>query len=263
MRQAIRSWLLEAGVHTSRYRHRDEVRALVQAMRPRHDQGALVRVGSEGDGGYLVPNELHGIEGVFSPGVDDKITFEMDMMKRGVRSHLLDASIDAVPPGLTDFTFDRNFLGSRDEGDHITLSTWFEKYASVTDQHDYLLQMDIEGAEYAVLESTPAEILKKFRIIIVEFHHFHEIFHRLVYQTISDSLYHVLRFFKVAHIHPNNGGFIIGRGALKIPSLIEVTFVRKDWLREADARASFPHPLDSKCVPDRPELTMPRCWSGP
>ncbi|MEN8145207.1 MAG: FkbM family methyltransferase [Gemmatimonadota bacterium] len=260
MKHTARSWLLNAGVYVSRYRHEDKVRALVRAMRPRHDQGALVRIGAEADGGYLVPDELQGIEAVFSPGVDDKITFEIAMAERGARSHLLDASIDAVPPGLTDFTFDRRYLGPRDEGDHITLGTWFRDHASLADQNDYLLQMDIEGAEYAVLQSTPAEILRKFRIIIVEFHHFHELFHPIVYETVSDAVYNLLSLFEVAHIHPNNGGYCIGRGSLKIPSLIEVTFVRRDWLREAGSQPLFPHALDRKCVSDRPELPLPRCW---
>ncbi|MFC1531366.1 FkbM family methyltransferase [Gemmatimonadota bacterium] len=263
MRQVLRSWLLEVGMYVSRYRHEDKVRGLVQAMRPRHDQKALVRVGGDGDGGYLVPDELDGIEAVFSPGVNDNIAFEADMLRRGVRAHLLDASIETVPSGLTDFTFERKFLGPRDEGDYVTLSTWFQKYASVADRDDYLLQMDIEGGEYAVLQSTPAEILNKFRIIIVEFHSFHEVFHRLAYQTISNPIHHLLGLFDVAHVHPNNGGYVIGRGKLRVPSLIEVTFVRKDRFREANARLRFPHDLDRKCVADRPDLTLPRFWSGP
>ena len=38
-------------------------------------QTELIRLGSNNDGGYLVPNDLKGISACFSPGVDTKIEF--------------------------------------------------------------------------------------------------------------------------------------------------------------------------------------------
>ncbi len=40
-------------------------------------------MGGENDGGYLVPDDLEGIEYCFSPGVSNIATFELDCLNRG------------------------------------------------------------------------------------------------------------------------------------------------------------------------------------
>ncbi len=57
----------------------------------------LIRVGGDADGGYLIPDDLAGIEACFSPGVDTVATFERDMVARGIPCHLIDASVDGRP----------------------------------------------------------------------------------------------------------------------------------------------------------------------
>ena len=56
-----------------------------------------------------------------------------------------------------------------------TLEGWIDRNTPNSRQMTLLLQMDIEGAEFCVLLSTPTETLKRFRIMIIEFHLFHKI----------------------------------------------------------------------------------------
>ena len=51
----------------------------------------------------------------------------------------------------------------------LTLQTLLERHASHFPRFD-LLKLDCEQAEYAIIRSSPPELLGKFRYIIVEFH---------------------------------------------------------------------------------------------
>ncbi len=252
--------MLNLDLFSSRIKHHDSIANLIDRLKPRYDSGNLIRVGGDGDGGYLVPDCLDGIQAVFSPGVDDKISFEADLAARGIRAHLCDASIDAVPPGLPEHTFEKLFLGPQDAPGHMTLESWFRKYVGADATGDYLLQMDIEGAEYPVLLSTPDSILRRFRIIVAEFHALDELFNGFSFAMMEAAFSRLLAGFDVAHLHPNNAGLVMRHGALEIPSVMEVTFVRKDWSLEPMRPPQFPHRLDRICVPDRPDMTLPECW---
>jgi len=45
-------------------------------LRPYTTDKELIRLGAEKDGGYLIPNDLAGIEACFSPGVGNEFNFE-------------------------------------------------------------------------------------------------------------------------------------------------------------------------------------------
>jgi hypothetical protein len=105
----------------------------------------LIRVGGDADGGYLIPDDLSGIEACLSPGVDTVATFERDMVARGIPCHLIDASVDGPPFDDPLVTFRPLFLGAEDKPGWTTLATWVR---DVGVAGDLLLQMDIEGHEW-------------------------------------------------------------------------------------------------------------------
>ena len=58
----------------------------------------LIRIGGEGDGGYLVPNILGGVSHCFSPGVSFTSDFESHLSKTyDIKSFMADASVDTPP----------------------------------------------------------------------------------------------------------------------------------------------------------------------
>ena len=56
----------------------EDVRSLIKRLRPLSTDKKLIRFGPKGDGGYLLPEDLIGIDACFSPGVADLAGFEKD-----------------------------------------------------------------------------------------------------------------------------------------------------------------------------------------
>ncbi|MEJ2410769.1 MAG: hypothetical protein P8Y48_16060 [Novosphingobium sp.] len=134
-------------------------------LRPVETEHPLIRIGGEGDGGYLVPDDLDGIEACFSPGVDKIALFEEDMIARGMRVFQIDASVEESPLKHERNQFERKFLGIVSRNHFITLDDWVKEKAGAT-SGDLLLQMDIEGAEWLTLAQVSEETLKRFRVIV-------------------------------------------------------------------------------------------------
>jgi len=247
------------GIHIERSVSRDQVLALVSSLRALTTQVPLIRVGAENDGGYLIPDDLVGIDYVFSPGVGKKSWFELDLVERGLSAFLCDYSVSEPPIRHPRFQFLRKYLGVTNDDQHLTLTTWVEdSIGSVS--NDLILQMDIEGSEYQVLLSTPIETLCRFRIIVVEFHFLEFVGSRLSYNLISSTFLHLMGEFSIVHVHPNNCCSPVAVSGVTIHPVIEVTFLRKDRIRTATANSQSKHPLDSDCVPSAPSIDLAKEW---
>ena len=87
---------------------------------------SMVRIGGDQDGGYLLPDDLDGIEFCFSPGVADSASFESDLQTRfGIQSFLADASVDGPPEGFDAAGFQKIFIGDRPNNSRFqTLEHW-------------------------------------------------------------------------------------------------------------------------------------------
>ena len=55
-------------------------------------------------------------------------------------------------------------------------------------KNDLIIQMDVEGSEWNVLNQTSNNILKDFRIMVVEFHYLDEVSSKFILQKFSDTL---------------------------------------------------------------------------
>jgi hypothetical protein len=215
-------------------------------------------VGGSGDGGYLIPDDLAGIEYCFSPGVSTVSGFENQLADLHIKSFLADYSVDGPSITRPEFTFDKNFLGSSDRDEFITLNTWKTKYLNGYTS-DLLLQMDIEGYEYEVILSTPDNLLDQFRIVIIEFHNLDHLFDASVFDLLASCFDKLLKSFHVVHIHPNNCSGVIKNGDIEIPQIMEFTFLNKRRARSVRDAVAFPHILDSDNVEGR-AVPLPRCW---
>lgn len=105
------STALQLGISIAKIADPNDVRALIRRMHPVTTEHELVRIGCSGDGGYLVPNDLDGITACFSPGVDNRATFEETLIARDIPCHLADASVNFNPiKDETKSTFLKNTL---------------------------------------------------------------------------------------------------------------------------------------------------------
>lgn len=236
-----------------------DVRELINKIRPQNTNIELLRIGGNGDGGYLLPDDLNGVDMCYSPGVSNICTFEDAMSKRNIISHMADFSVDGPPKNNEDFKFIKKFLGSANNEEYITLKDWMDQ-TDGTQSDDLILQMDIEGAEYRVLLDTHAEYLKKFRIMVIEFHQVHRVIDTIGFELIDTTFDKLLRDFHIVHIHPNNCANIVNFKGVQIPPVIEVTFHRKNRVKCCTPATAFPHKLDEACVQDQPDITLPSFW---
>ncbi len=121
--------------------------------------------------------------------------------------------------------------------------------------------MDIEGAEYDVIYDINSETLKKFRILVIEFHRLDSIFDKTGYKLINLTFNKLLRDFDIVHIHPNNVRAPVVYKGFQVPPLMEFTFIRKDRVVKAGKYSvEFPHPLDEPCVKGYEDYALPECW---
>lgn len=259
IKRLAESFLFATGQYTLLNQTRtSDIRALMNKVRPMDCGLNLIRIGGAGDGGYLVPDDLEGIEYCFSPGVNTIADFENQLADRHITSFLADYSVDRPPIERPEFIFDKKYLGSSDGEKFITLSSWKNKYLKDY-SNDLILQMDIESFEYGVILSTPEALLDQFRIIIVEFHSLHKLFDPLVFNVISSAFDKLLNSFYVMHIHPNNFPGTVRRGDLIIPRDMEFTFIHKKRVKSVKPQDKFPHPLD-RDNSSRKTLVLPKCW---
>ena len=237
---------------------KEEIQKLIDSLRPVKTKFNLIRVGGNNDGGYLIPNDLMGITACFSPGVDVTASFEIDLCKRGIGSHLADASVDAPPENFTPLSFTKKYLGGCNNDTHMTLASWMhEKRAFMG---DYILQMDIEGGEYTALLCAPPDVLQKFRIIAVEIHNVQTWFDSLAWPVVTTFFEKLLEDFYVVHNHPNNNCPFIEADGILMPTVFELTLMRKDRADPTGFCTEFPHPLDQPNVLDKPDRPLPEGW---
>lgn len=247
LEKLVQQGLSRRGVLLHRAAPEREVRALIQRLRPVTTQYPLVLVGPHGDGGYLVPDALDGITTCFSPGVADNSGFEQACIDRGMRVLMADLSVDRanlgadVDPSRYDFV--KKFVGPVDDDRHLTMERWIGE-SDVPDEDDLLLQMDIEGAEYTAILTTPDRLLARFRVMAFEFHDLHLLWDESFLRFAVAAFDKLLRHHVCVHIHPNGSGGVDRRSGIEIPRVAELTFLRRDLAQVTGYATQFPHPLD-------------------
>ena len=261
VRDALIRLIGATGAHVCDRTSGAELGGLIGSLRPLDSGIPLIRLGPAGDGGYLVPDDLDGIEYAFSPGVSTESGFEAELARRGMRVFLADASVDAPPVADPRFVFEKKFIGCTTDGDTMTLDVW--KQQSIADHDgDLLLQMDIEGAEFETLLGTSDALLEQFRIMVIEFHYLQQLYNKSFYVLLSRMFAKLLRRHSVVHIHPNNCcGSVRGAG-FEVPRIAEFTFLRNDRFRRREPRSDFPHALDTDNTRKR-SLPLHESWYRP
>jgi hypothetical protein len=243
-----------------------EVVEVFELLKPKASNTPLIRIGGDNDGSYLVPDHLDGIAACFSPGVSRIKYFEDFLADRyGIQSHMCDFSCDVdelktpLKPGMQ--TFVKKWLDVRPGENNISLEDWLQDHDS---QGDLLLQMDIEGAEYRNILATSERTLARFRVIVLEVHGLGKVLETpILREVIAPFFQKLARSFTTVHAHPNNccGEFMVPDTDIRIPNVLELTFIRNDHFVPGPSPAALPHPLDvSRNVPRKAPLFLSEAW---
>lgn len=256
--RSLRSYLLRRKRLVCKTVEHSQLWTFLASCYPVQTQHPLIRIGAQGDGGYLVPDDLVGIDACFSPGVAHVAKFEEQLSNRNIECFLADYSVDEPPVQNALIDFEKKYLGPMENEVFMTLESWVRRKAPT--KSNMLLQMDIEGAEYGVIFDTSSETLKRFRILVIEFHGLESLIVEGRFELLNLTLMKLLKDFEVVHIHPNNWVQPIKYQQFSIPPLLEITFLRKDRIASRQLCRTFPHPLDQANFPDKPDFVLPSCW---
>jgi hypothetical protein len=238
-----------------------DLELILKLLRPEKVGTSLKRLGSNGDGGYLIPDDLIGIGSCFSPGVGENSDFEGDLAKLGIKSFLIDGTIEKLPflDPLFHFT-KKNLSVFPTSSSEVTFDEWVSANSNSADG-DLILQMDIEGTEWGVLMNASNSLLEKFRIITIEFHDLHLISTKLGFDLIWSVLNKINKIFVVVHIHPNNWRIPININGIDIPPILEVTYLRRDRANFGVVN-DFSNAKDVRNMPGLAEISLSRIWAN-
>jgi hypothetical protein len=234
------------------------LQSLVQSLYPMSTDKRLIRLGPEGDGGYLVPDDLAGIEACLSPGVSLVSGFEKDCADLGMKVFLADHSFDNPAESHDLFHFTKKYVGVTTSDDFMTIDDWVTSSLPGS-QNDLMLQIDIEGYEYETFLGMSDSLMRRYRIIVAEFHSLDQLWSRPFFLLATRVFEKILQTHTCIHVHPNNCCGSVTRGELSIPRVAEFTFLRNDRIVNPSYTNSFPHPLDFDNT-ENPHLPLPKCW---
>ena len=236
---------------------KSEVLNLLGRIRPQDNGHRLIRVGGLGDGGYLIPDDVNDITECFSPGSNKLSNFESEIAHRWqIKSFICDSG-DEKPSNLSDFQdFTETWVGPSTDGKkYISLSEWVEEKSQ--SDGDLMLQIDIEGAEFLTLMAASTQLLKRFRIVVIELHFLEALKNKWAFDQIYLPFFDkILREFDVVHLHPNNCCGTWTYGDFEFPRIIELTLHRKDRSIYLRPVASSRNELDYPCVESNRDLSL-------
>ena len=234
------------GLGYSRASTRGEVLEVFQMLWPLAIRGGLRRIGSDGDGGYLIPSVIPTFDALFSAGIANNADFEAEFLvaNSNAEVYMLDGSISDSPleGGEDRAKFLKKFLGSSDQEDEIGFDQWVNECHKGSSA---LLSMDIEGAEYEVLLAARNQSLSRFAVMVIEFHGFNMVNSKEGMCLARSLLRKLTDTHLVCHFHVNNYSRPVMVHGVLIPTVFEITLVRKGLVEvRSDESVSLPHKLD-------------------
>jgi hypothetical protein len=241
--------LHRVGVFPTRATPVADVIDLLAELHPQVAGAELVRLGPSGDGGYLIPDDLDGIEGCFSPGVSDVSGFEKECAERGIPVFMADGTVDRPGDEHPQFAFLRRNVGAINDASTMTIDRWVAE-SMPGSTGDLILQIDIEGCEYEVFLNISEALMRRFRYIVAEFHGLERLFSSPSFLLMSAAFHRLLQTHACVHIHPNNCGGSVTVGGIELPQFAEFTLARRDRVVAGRFATVFPHPLDADCTPE-------------
>ena len=236
-----------------------QILQLVQLMRPMAPQRDSVRVGGSGDGGYVVPDYLDGLDGVVSIGVGGDVSFDLWFAERGVPVFQYDHTVAESPVAHDRFTF-RPLAWAPGDGEGTRSLEGMLRENGLAESRNLLLQFDVEGAEWACLDALGEGFLDRFRVIVGEFHGLDRLGDEKYFEAVSRALGLIDATHACTHVHANNCCGIHLVAGVPVPAVIELSFLRRSESTFTPSDAPIPGPLDRPNVA-RDDIVL-NAWSS-
>ena len=215
-----------------------------------------VRIGSDADGGYVMPSSSRRSNAVLSIGIGNEVSFDNDLAALGARVIQFDHTIEKSPSSHPNIEFHRRGWGAADEGPFVSL-------ASMTRMLDWnqakhaILKFDTEGAEWTCLDAASPDDLARFEVLTGEFHDFQNLVNREHFDLVRRVFEKLDRTHRVIHLHANNAGGMVLLGGIPFPRLLELTWMRRSSASfHGHSSEPIPGPLDRPNVAQLPDIHL-------
>lgn len=214
----------------------EELKELLDLLAPYPAKSPFTLIGSEGDGGYLMTDsDVKKSQFLISGGIEANNEFECELAELGVQGLQIDNSIDCPPTDHENLEFIRATLGL---GERQSFSV--DSYLDSKKSKNFVLKLDIEGAELEVINGIKRHNLKKVHVIVMELHSLDYVFMSEFRTSLIDMLIHLKESELVpCFISPNNATSAEIIGGVLIPRNIEITFTRSNQVKRKFSAKDF------------------------
>lgn len=224
-------------------------RNILRLLRPHDLLGAQkLRLGRFFDGGYVMIDKFENVRAAYSLGINDDVSWDLDIANRGIPVFQYDHTIAALPAAHPLFTWSKTGISHVPDIENAldTLANLIERNGH-SDETDMLLKCDIEGFEWMALASVPGAVLNQFSQIVIELHALGDLYLPASAEIARQALLNLTANHKVVHVHANNFAPWSIVGGIPVPSVIELTLMRIDQGSFVISDRTFPTELDMPC----------------
>jgi len=224
--------------------HRPALFSLLSLLRPYRARGvAKRRIGASRDGGYVMLDDLNGIELALSLGIGPDVSWDYAIAERGIPVWQYDHTVPGPPQAHPLFHFQKQRVVAQSPSiDDVTFSSLLESAA----EKPFLLKMDIEGDEWKVFAGADASRLHQCRQMVLEFHDFRFAGAPDWHRNAEAILSLLTQDFGVVHVHGNNFAKHIILDGQRLPDCLEVTFANRRFYELEPTDETFPGAYDQK-----------------
>lgn len=215
-----------------------------------------VRFGSECDGGYVMLDDFEGVSLALSFGVDINADWDMEVADRGVKVQQYDHSVHMPPAEHQNIKFFKQMITATGQEDESQSINQILRDARVTEDASVILKIDIESAEWDVLDACSVEDLSKFSQILIELHDIDRAVDPYWLLRATKVISKIRSLFDVYHVHANNWSPMAVIGNVYFPSTLEVSFANSKRYQFESTDELFPTELDRPNNPLRPDLYL-------
>lgn len=229
----------------------EQIRTVLRLMRPQRVIGhSKARFGRAHDGGYTHLDDFTDVNVALSLGIRDDVSWDLNVADRGLTVYQFDHTVDDPAPHDPRMVFNKMMIAAHPMAGCATLESLVRQHDEGRSKPNIFLKMDIENAEWSVIEETSQECLGRFTQVTCEMHGFENFVHADWRQGFYRALRKMSLNYAPIHIHANNfAGFNIIAG-VPVANVLEVSWANRSVYELVDTDETFPGALD-----------MP-CWSG-
>jgi hypothetical protein len=225
--------LYQLGINADTTVSEGEIKVLLDLLKVVEVSVSSVRIGSEYDGGYVVPNVLDDIEYCFSFGVSDNCELESQMANFGMQVFAIDGSIEELPTKNENINFTKKYIGRDYTPDYIGINEWVS--GCIKNKGSLLFAMDIEESEWETILDLDSVILDIVDLFVVEFHGFHLLPQKSFFKKVKNALLKLDGLFVVTNVNFNNTAPSLKLPNIgSVPSVLEVTYLARRVMNEND-----------------------------